>query len=459
MGTDPRLLERLHRPVDGASVAAFRAIFGATMLVAVVRYFAHGWIDAQFVEPRMFFPYEGLEWVRPWSRAGMYVHFAALGALALGIAAGRGALARIAAALFALGFTYLHLIDKTNYLNHYYLVSLLSLLLAAVPASPRVPAWAVAILRFQVGLVYFFGGIAKLDPDWLIDAQPLRIWLARASDLPLAGPLLETPAAAVAMSWAGAAFDLAAPFALLSRRARPFALGAHVAFHLATAALFPIGLFPYIMLGAATIFLEPDWPRRLRLPVPPPGPDPAAPSPRARLATAAALALFAAVQALAPLRSLARPGDVLWTEDGFRFSWRVMLVEKAGWARFEARDPATGARETIDPLSVLTPVQARMMATQPDMVLAFAHRIRDERARAGKPGMEVYADVRVSLNGRPGRPLVDPAMDLARIPRGAAPHTFAAPSPRRSPGLGRSTVGDCGSSPVTPPSGTRRALA
>ena len=152
--------------------------------------------------------------------------------------------------LFGLGFTYVHLIDKTNYLNHYYLVSLLCLLLAFMPLgreasidarrrrrrgpAPPFRAWMVAILRFQVGAVYFFAGVAKLQSDWLLRAQPLRLWLSRLENLPLVGSVAGEPWAAYLLSWGGALFDLAIPFLLAWSRTRTAAFAALVVFHAAT---------------------------------------------------------------------------------------------------------------------------------------------------------------------------------------------------------------------------------
>jgi hypothetical protein len=402
METRTRLLDRLGGPIDPARLVLFRAAFGAILAVLVLRYFVHGWIDAQFHDPRHFFPWEGLEWIRPWPRPWMHVHFAALGLLALGIAA--GLFYRTSAALFCLGFTYVHLIDKTNYLNHYYLVSLLTGLMAFLPLGragsldvrwgrvPRLaafPAWTSGILRFQVGVVYFFAGVAKLQEDWLFRAQPLRLWLSSGPELPLLGE----PWVAYAMSWAGAAFDLALPALLLWRPARPWAFAAAALFHAATAALFPIGLFPWIMLASLLVFLPPRSPS-----------PPVAPAPTPRLA-AALLAAYALLQVAVPLRHWLHPGDVLWTEEGFRFSWRVMIAEKAARARFSLRDPATGETRGVDVADYLTPVQAHFMAIQPDLVRQFVELLRREAAR---PGEEVVAEVDVSLNGRPSRPFVTP---------------------------------------------------
>jgi vitamin K-dependent gamma-carboxylase-like protein len=419
-------------PVDVASLVFFRVAFGAVMLVAVGRYFTHGWIASMFLEPRFFFPYAGFEWVRPWPGVGMYVHFVGLGILALAILIGLWT--RTSAALFALGFTWMHLIDKTNYLNHYYLVSVLAALLALLPvgvagsvdawrspacAADRVPAWTVWVLRAQLGLVYFYGGVAKLNADWILAAQPLRIWLAASRDAPLIGPLLERAWVAYLFSWGGAAFDLGIVPLLLWRRTRLPAYGLVVVFHVLTSLLFPIGIFPWLMILLTPIFFAPDWPRRTL--------GWATGTRRtagSRVATVrwepavmACLAVHLVVQALVPLRAFVESNDVAWTEQGFRFAWRVMAMEKAGMATFRLRDPATGAAWIVDPRAELTKQQTLMMTTQPDMIADYARHLAADARRGGHADVEVRADVYVALNGRPSRRFVDPDADLANSTR------------------------------------------
>ena len=429
-----RLAEALFEPVDAASVAAFRIGFGLLMVVAVARFFAHGWIDEYFLTPRYFFPYFGFEWVRPWPGAGMHIHFAAMGLLALLIAA--GAFYRVTVALFAVLFAYAHLIDKTNYLNHYYLLICLSFLMAFLPLhrvasvdgwrmrpppSPRVPAWVLWAIRAQVGIVYVFGGIAKLKHDWLVEAQPMRIWLAANTDFPLLGPLFDERWVAPAFSYAGAAFDLSIVPLLLWRRSRPFAYAAGVLFHLITARLFQLGMFPWIMIASSLIFFPPDWPRRAlarlgwkpreREEAPRPWPPPA---PRHRPAVLAALGLYFGFHLLMPLRHFLYPGDVCWTEQGFRFSWNVMLMEKNGSSEFRVTEPSTGRSWIVAPTDYLTRYQAKMMASQPDMILQLAHLIANDFRSRGVRDPEVRVDAFAALNGRRHARLIDPGVDLAR---------------------------------------------
>ena len=219
-----RLLERAYTPLDGSSLAAFRVALGFSLLVAVLRCSWNGWIDSLFHAPTFFFTYEGFEWVVPWPRPFMHVHFVLMGLAAICIAI--GAFYRFSTATYLVLFTYAHLIDKTYYLNHYYLVTLLLALLCFVPAhaafsvdawrakrlgreAPRAPpAYALWALKAQFGLVYFFGGVAKLGADWLLEGQPLRMWLSASGELPLIGHFLREPATAYIFAWGGLVFDL-----------------------------------------------------------------------------------------------------------------------------------------------------------------------------------------------------------------------------------------------------------
>lgn len=432
-----RLRSALARPVDAASLLAFRALFGGLLLISVIRFAAKGWIAAIYIEPAYHFPYWGFAWLRPLPGVGMYLEFVALALAALCLALGLHH--RLAALACLLLFTHIELLDKAAYLNHYYFVSVILLLLLCMPLgnlrdTRTAPAWALYALRLQVGLVYFFAGLAKLRGDWLLAAQPLRLWLAPHADFPLLGPLFARPETAHIMSWAGAAFDLTVPFLLLNRRSRPLAYTALLGFHALTGALFPIGMFPWIMSCAALIFFPPDWPRTLLRalgrPVPTDiSPVPTdSPAPLGRLALTA-LTLHFSIQILLPLRHHLYGGDHGWHEQGFRFAWHVMLVEKTGVVTYRVRDPASGRVFFVHPEDALTAQQAKQMAFQPDMILDYAHHLAADFAARGMPGVEVRADAFVAYNGRPGARLIDPDVDLARERDGLAPKPWILPRP------------------------------
>ena len=197
--------------------------------------------------------------------------------LVLGLMVDAGAFYRFAIVALFLVFTWLQLVDVSNYLNHYYLVSLLALLMAFMPLhtafsvdawrSPALrrgafPAWCTWLLRFQVATVYTCAGLAKLNADWLVHAQPLSIWLSAREGLPVIGPWLGERWVAFVFAWSGFLFDSTIACFLLWGRTRAVAFVAVVGFHLATWVLFPIGMFPFIMITAALVFFDPSWPRR-----------------------------------------------------------------------------------------------------------------------------------------------------------------------------------------------------
>ena len=426
---------RLQRPMDLVPLALFRMAFGAVMAIGVVRFVAKGWVHALYIDPVFHFSYWGFGWVVPLPAWAMYAAFAVMGLAAVMMMVGYGY--RIACAAFFVLFTYIELIDQAYYLNHYYLVSLLSSLLLWLPAAKLLsckararsatgPAWILFALRAQVALVYFFAGVAKLQGDWLLRAMPLRIWLAANADWPLVGPLLDLPWVPYAASWMSAALDLAAPFLLGNRRSRLPAYAALCAFHLATAALFHLGLFPWLMIACGLLFFDGSDYRRLLacLGVQLAGPTAVVRGPRW---APWLMVLFIAGQCLLPLRHWLYPGAARWTEEGFRYAWQVMLVEKSGHAVFTVRDPASKREWCVYPNEYLTPHQEVQMAFQPDLLLAFAHFLAAEFARQGVAGAQVRAEVFVSLNGRPPQRLVDPHVDLVQCAEGLWPKPWILP--------------------------------
>ena len=448
LGTLDSLTRLGSRPVSGASAAAFRIVFGLLGVAAVIRFAAKGWVSDLYIEPTHHFTYSGFWWVQPWPAWGMYAHFALMGLASLCVALGFRY--RFSIVAFFLLFTYVELIDKTTYLNHYYWVSLASLLMIFLPLdryasvdawrnpalrSPTVPVWVIWALRAQIGVVYIFGGIAKLNPDWLFDAQPLKIWLFNSGSLPLIGTLLTETWVAYAMSIGGMLFDLTIVGWLLWSRSRPIAYAVLCAFHVATWLLFPIGMFPWIMMGASLVFFSPGWARpligRFDQSVQERADSRSSrafqPSLGTRIATAALL-IFALVQVIVPLRHWAYPGNVRWNEDGYRFSWRVMLTEKTGHMQYLVTDVNTGREWLANPEDYLTALQTERFAYQPDMILALAHIIAEDASERDRQ-VEVRADSFVAFNGRPAARFVDPDVDLARVRPGIGPKNWVLPKP------------------------------
>ena len=426
------LRDRLNRAVPLASLAAFRVLFGVTMCVAMLRTIARGWVETVYLEPAFHFSYPGFAWVRPLPAHLMYPLVAGTAVAALAVAV--GFFYRAASVIFLLGFLYLELIDRAVYLNHYYLVTLLAFLLCFMPAHRcwswdaavgRVqtldfgPAWPILLLRFQLAVVYLFAAIAKMNSDWLLHAQPLRIWLPAASDVALIGPWLNELWTAYAFSWFGLLYDLLIVGALLHSRTRSFAYAVVVLFHAATALLFPIGMFPWIMIVATTVFFPPDWPRFKHSP---PHEIPASTIPLPRLHTVA-IAAYCVLQILIPTRSWFIPGDSYWTQEGFDFGWRVMVAEKTGMADFTVVHRETGRRTRVSNADFLTCGQERAMAQSPLLIRQFALHLDRLFDAAGRDEHGVVVDAYATMNGRRSQRLIRKDVDLT----GPLPHDWIVP--------------------------------
>lgn len=448
-----RIWGRANAPVDPASLVAFRVLFGLLATIGALRFLHYGWVERFFEQPRFFFSYWGFEWVRVLPHPWMHVAFATLAVL--GVLIALGLFYRVAIVLFFLLFTYVELVDVTNYLNHYYLLSVLAFWMCFMPlgrvggldaklfgARDALPAWMLGALRLQIAVVYVHAGLAKLTGDWLLHAQPLDIWLHARTEVPLLGAFLDLPVVPYVFAWAGFLYDTTIPIWLSWRRTRVPAYVVLLGFHFATHLLFSIGMFPLIMSAAATIFFAPSWPRRLgalfggRLVSMRAWTRPAVDTSARRplhLALATGLALFAFVQVVAPLRAHLYGGDLLWHEQGMRWSWRVMCREKNGSVAFRVRVRGRERELVVPPSRYLTSHQEREMSGQPDLILQLAHHVADDVRAQGHEDVEVRADVWVSLNGRAPTRLVDPDVDLSRVEDGIAPASWILPAPDEAP--------------------------
>ena len=429
-----KIEQGLFAPSPIAPLVYFRIIFGVIVLWEVTRYYSHDWIERYYIDPEFFFTYVGLPWIQPWPGNLMYVHFLALGILAAFIILGLWY--RVSAVLFFFGFTHVFLIDQANYLNHFYLVAWVSLLMIFVPAHrsasldvirrpelrvATVPAWHRWLLCTMVALPYFFGGIAKINGDWL-RGDPGRMMLAARTDFPVIGSFFTEPWAPYLFSYGGMLLDLSVVPLLIWRRTRIFAVLMIVPFHLMNAGLFSIGIFPWFMLLATPIFFDPKrlepilhFERLFGDPVPTKAaletPD------RHKRVVMALLALFAAFHFLMPLRHHLYHGNVSWTEEGHNFSWHMMLRTKRGTLSLAATDSATGESWLINQRDYLSSRQRSKMEGNPNMIVLFAYYLEEELREEGHQNVGIRARAHISLNGRPRQLLIDQTVDLTQVNR------------------------------------------
>lgn len=343
---------------------------------------------------------------------------------------------RWAMLFFFVGFTYIFVLDQAYYNNHLYLICLLSFWMIFLPmdaaltvqtsARKAVPAATFAILRFHIVMVYFFGGIAKLNYDWLINHEPVKHFLEQASFL---SDMLGEQLATYLLVYGGIGFDLAAGFLLLFRPTRKIGLVAAITFNVLNSIIFnDINIFPFFMLGSLLLFLEPEtvnsWvaekkqtrkEKRKR-----------SPSQKASNALQASLwgsspvlkKLFVAYiifHCIWPFRHLIIPGQVDWTGQGQLFSWRMKIQTRdTEQLEFYVLDYKT---QTIIPTDLdayyINFDQRRAMALYPALLHQMTEFLGDrarERYKHDQVGVQVK--LKVSFNGRPAQYVVDPELDL-----------------------------------------------
>ena len=428
----------LKRSLPIGPLVVFRIGFGLMAFMSLVRFYHNGWIQEQLLDSVFHFKYFGFHWVSVAEPTMLYGLFFLLMASALCLAF--GLLYRITSVLFFVLFTYFELLDATYYLNHYYFISCCAFLLIFLPAhhafsldqklfrwkpKKEVAAWTIYALRIQFTLLYFFAGIAKIQPDWLLEAMPLSIWLKARTDLPLIGPLLDYEATAYLMSWGGMLFDVLAGFLLLIPKTRTITWVMAAVFHALTAIIFPqIGVFPYVMIVGTLVYFP--W-TNLTHRILSESRNKQVAHPLVKSIVPYVLSLYFILQVIIPLRHHLYSGNLFWHEQGFRFSWRVMLMEKAGYCEFEIIDSAGNRRTMVRPSDHLSPQQEKMMATQPDLILQYAHYLSRKYSEDWQNEVEVYAHCWCSLNGRGSTPYINSDINLAKEKDSFSPKTWILP--------------------------------
>lgn len=422
----------INQTTHTAPLAVFRIAFGIMMCFSILRFWYHGWIETLYLEPKFHFSYYGFEWVKPF---GNYTYLLFVVCALASVCIAIGFKYKIAIITFFLTFTYIELMDKTTYLNHYYFVSLLSFLMIFLPANAyysldnilrkksyaTIPKWTIDSIKLLLGIVYFYAGLAKLNSDWLFRAQPLKIWLTSKYDIPLIGEaFMHQNWFHYTMSWGGMLYDITIPFLLLYRKTRVFAFVVVVFFHVFTRVLFPIGMFPFIMIVSTLIFFDAPFHQNIINALKKLFSLPKSKYIHVRekytfqfkKPVILVLCVFFTIQLVFPFRYLLYPGELFWTEEGYRFSWRVMLMEKMGISTFKIVDGDTGAFFYVDNKDFLTGFQEKQMGFQPDFILEYAHYLGDHFTQQGHKNVQVFVESYVALNGRLSAPYIDKNVNL-----------------------------------------------
>jgi hypothetical protein len=249
----------------------------------------------------------------------------------------------------------------------------------------------------------------------------MATWLPGLYEIPIIGKLVHYKELAYLFSWAGCLYDLSIWLFLWFKRTRGIAYFFVIVFHVLTAVLFPrIGMFPFIMITATIIFFSSGWHEKILGFIK--GGVKKMETPLSHVSSgldksfiSGALVIYFIVQLFLPIRHLQYPGNLFWHEQGYRFSWRVMLMEKNGLTNIILNDPVKKERREVDQNLYLTPFQKQQMRSQPDMLIQFANHLGDEFLKEKGYAPEVYVKSRISLNGRRSQVFTNDTLNLVGL--------------------------------------------
>lgn len=414
----------LFKHIDNSGLIVFRIVFGLLCFLESVGAIFTGWIRQTLVEPKFTFSFISFEWLQPLPGNWMYVYYLVMGIFGLLIMVGYKY--RFSMLMFALMWTATYLMQKSSYNNHYYLLMLLSFLMVLLPANryaaldvknnPKLkqismPSWCKWIFVIQLFILYTYASIAKLYPDWL-DTSVIAILMRDKANYPIIGELLQQKTIHYFIAYGGILFDgLIIPL-LLFKPTRKYAFFASIFFHLFNSIVFQIGIFPYLSLTFSLFFFKPKTIRNIFLKKKPFYDANEIIVSKYNSILMSCFAVYFMIQVALPLRHHFFEDNVLWTEEGHRLSWRMMLRAKSGTASYKVIDKATNNAILIKLDDYLTKKQQRGASTKPDVIWQFAQYLKKDFAKKGIDVM-VFVKTRVSVNGKPSKKLIDPKVDLA----------------------------------------------
>jgi vitamin K-dependent gamma-carboxylase len=408
----------LAQPVSTTQLAVFRILFGFLLACESFGAIATGWVKTVFIDSKFTFNFIGFEFLQALHGEKMYAYYVGMGILGILICIGK--FYRISMFLFTLMWSGVYLAQKEHYNNHYYFLMLLCFMMNFIPAHCKasfdakqnhnlradfIVRWLPYSLLFIVAILYFYAALAKFYPDWLdgtfakilLEGMTTRTWLLE---------IFTQKWFLLLYSYFGIVFDLLVIVALIYRPTRKLAFLASFVFHISNAITLKIGIFPFLALSFLVFFVDENYLNKKIL-------RNQSLEGKTYIETRKwvqyAFVLFFILQLLLPLRHYFIQGNVFWTEEGHRLSWRMMLREKQGTLSIRLVDKETKKVTYHNITNDLTHKQQRVVATSPDMLWQYCQYLK----KINNNKVSVYADCHVSLNRRTSVRLVNPDVDMA----------------------------------------------
>lgn len=414
----------LYRRVDNSPLIVFRIIFGFLIAAEAWGAIATGWIKRNLIEPQFTFNFIGFDFLQPLPGDWMYVYYAVMGLA--GVFVMIGFKYRLSIITYTVMWLAVYLMQKTSYNNHYYLLVLLLVFMSIVPAhkyksvdaklnpslkSTHMPNWVIIFIIAQLWIVYTYASIAKIYPDWLDTTVP-KILMESVKHYYIIGDTLQQTWVHYSVTYFGIVFDLLIVPLLLWKKTRNYAFFVSIFFHLFNSIIFQIGIFPYMSLAFTLFFYPKSFVNRTFLNSKPYYGENEIKVPKHHKFLTGFIIIWMVVQFILPLRHWFIKGNVLWTEEGHRLSWRMMLRTKRSFTNIKIVNKTQGTTKYLDKSNYLTKKQERTLA-KPDALWQFVQRLKEEYYQKGEE-IEIYVKCRVSVNGGPYKLLIDPNQDMTK---------------------------------------------
>ena len=414
----------LFKQVDNIGLVLFRVVFGLLIATEAIGAIFTGWVHRTLIDTPFTFNFIGFDFLQYLRGDFLYIYFIIMGIF--GIFVMLGYKYRFSMIAYAIMWTGVYLMQKSSYNNHYYLMMLLCWIMAFLPANrwfsldakispelknPAMSRWVLLILILQVWIVYTFASIAKMYPHWL-DASMPALLMSSKSDFWLVGDLLQKTWVHWTIAYTGIFFDLLIVPLMLWKRTRLLGFIISILFHLFNSFIFHIGIFPYMSIAFALFFFSPEILKKRFLPKKKLYDGNEVIVPKNKNLIIGIFSIYFLFQLGLPLRHWFLKDDVLWTEEGHRLSWRMMLRAKSGSLTVWVKDKNTGVKSRYDYSELLGDKQNAAVTTKPDLMWQLAQRIKVIEAEKGRD-VAVYMESSVRINDGVYHPFTDATVDLA----------------------------------------------
>lgn len=421
------MLKKAFEPIDNSPLILFRITMGLLIAAESIVAIFTGWVKKNLIEPTVPIPHIGFDFLVPLPGYGMYFYFSIMGIL--GIFIMLGFKYRYSLGLYTMLWTSVYLMQKASYNNHYYLLILVCLIMLFLPAnqyasldakknsalkSLTMPRWCSWVMICQMTIVYFFATLAKFYPDWL-NGTFTGILFSNLANFPLLGSVFTEKWFHIFIAYAGIFFDGLIIPALLWKKTRNIAFVASLLFHLFNSVTLQIGIFPYFALSFIVFFYSPETIRHIFFKK-----KPQLQTENLNKSYTYSKVLsyffipFFIIQLILPIRHYFIKGDVLWTEEAHRLSWRMMLRQKNGITHFKVIDKKTNQELPYNIVEKLTRKQLGLVSSKPDGMWQMAQHIKKEFAEKGIE-VSIFIDSKLSVNNKPYKTFIDPKVDFAEV--------------------------------------------